>query len=85
MGPFLRWGNWAVAKLTEVLFNTTLPLRRRLHVPRDDPRRAIDRISPDFEGTASSFGFEMMLHAVRRRIPLVQVPVRYLPRVGRAR
>ena len=22
MGWFLRWGNWAVAKLTEVLFNT---------------------------------------------------------------
>ena len=24
MGRFLRWGNWAVAKMTEVLFNTTL-------------------------------------------------------------
>ena len=23
MGWFLRWGNWAVAKLVEVLFNTS--------------------------------------------------------------
>ena len=23
MGPFLKWGNWAVAKLVEVLFNTS--------------------------------------------------------------
>ena len=24
MGKFLRWGNWAVAKMTELLFNTTI-------------------------------------------------------------
>ena len=24
MGRFLRWGNWAVAKMTELLFNTTI-------------------------------------------------------------
>ena len=82
MGPFLRWGNWAVAKLTEVLFNASVPVRRRLHVPGADPRRASTRSDPTSRATASSFGFEMMLHVVRRRISLVQVPVRYLPRVG---
>ena len=83
MGPFLRWGNWAVAKLTEVLFNTSY-LSDVGCTFRVMTRSAIDRISPDFEGRASSFGFEMMLHAVRRRIPVVQVPVRYLPRVGQS-
>jgi dolichol-phosphate mannosyltransferase len=81
MGPFLRWGNWAVAKLTEVLFNTTYlsDVGCTFRVMR---RSAIDQISPDFRGYSSSFGFEMMLHIVKQRIPLVQVPVRYLPRVG---
>ncbi len=81
MGPFLRWGNWGVAKLTEVLFNTSY-LSDVGCTFRVLTREAIDAISPEFEGTASSFGFEMMLLAVRRRLPLVQVPVRYLPRVG---
>lgn len=83
MGPFLRWGNWAVAKLTEVLFNTSY-LSDVGCTFRVMTRDAIDRISPDFRGRASSFGFEMMLHVVRRRIPIVQVPVRYLPRVGQS-
>jgi glycosyltransferase involved in cell wall biosynthesis len=81
MGPFLRWGNWAVAKLTEVLFNTTY-LSDVGCTFRVINRAAVDRISPHFEGSGSSFGYEMMLHLVSARIPLVQVPVRYLPRVG---
>lgn len=81
MGPFLRWGNYFVAKLIEVLFNTAYLSDvgctfRVIH------RRALDRIAPEFERPDSAFGLEMMLHVVRRRIPFVQVPVRYLPRVG---
>jgi glycosyltransferase involved in cell wall biosynthesis len=83
MGPFLRWGNYFVAKLIEVLFNTAYLSDvgctfRVIH------RRALDRIAPEFERHDSAFGLEMMLHVVRRRIPFVQVPVRYLPRVGKS-
>ena len=81
MGPFLRWGNWAVAKLTEVLFNSSY-LSDVGCTFRVVTRDALDLMSPDFRSDASAFGFEMLLHVVRRRIPLVQVPVRYLPRVG---
>ena len=81
MGPFLRWGNWAVAKLAEVLYNATY-LSDVGCTFRVLTRSAIDRLEPEFRGTASSFGYEMLLLAVRKRIPLVQVPVRYLPRVG---
>jgi glycosyltransferase involved in cell wall biosynthesis len=81
MGPFLRWGNWVVAKLVEVLFNTTYlsDVGCTYRVLR---RSAVERIAPGFEGNGSSFGLEMMLLVVRARIPFVQVPVRYLPRVG---
>ena len=81
MGFFLRWGNWAVAKLTEALFNT-------VHLSdvgctfRVINREALDRITPDFEAHGSTFGFEMMLIAARHRLSIVQVPVKYQERVG---
>lgn len=83
MGWFLRWGNWAVAKLTEVLFNTVYlsDVGCTFRVLRRD---AIDRIDPWFRGTGSSFGYEMMLLVAQLRIPLVQVPVKYQPRVGQS-
>ena len=81
MGPFLRWGNWAVAKLIEVLHNSTY-LSDVGCTFRVFERSVIDAISPRFIGTESSFGLEMMLLVVSDRIPFVQVPVRYLPRVG---
>jgi len=81
MGLFLRWGNWAVAKLTEALFNTVY-LSDVGCTFRVITRRGLERLTPEFEGNGSSFGFEMMLHAARLRVSLVQVPVKYLPRVG---
>ena len=81
MGPFLRWGNWAVAKLVEVLYNSTYlsDVGCTYRVLR---RRAIEQIEPSFQLYGSSFGLEILLNVVRFRIPFVQVPVRYLPRVG---
>lgn len=83
MGWFLRWGNWFVAKLTEVLFNTVYlsDVGCTFRVMR---RSAIDAMAPEFAGHGSSFGFEMMLHAARLRLPLVQVPVKYQERVGQS-
>ena len=81
MGLFLKWGNWAVAKLTEALFNTVY-LSDVGCTFRVISRSGIDRLSPRFRGNGSSFGFEMMLHAAHVRLPFVQVPVKYLARVG---
>lgn len=81
MGLFLRWGNWAVAKLTEALFNTVY-LSDVGCTFRVITRQGLDVLTPEFRGNGSSFGFEMMLHAARRRVSLVQVPVKYMPRVG---
>lgn len=83
MGWFLRWGNWAVAKLTEVLFNTVYlsDVGCTFRVMR---RSAVDRIAPMLTGTGSSTGYEMMLHVASERLPLVQVPVKYQARVGQS-
>ena len=83
MGLFLKWGNWAVAKLAEALFNTehlsdigcTLRLIRR---------EALPTIQPHFHGTASSFGLEMMLWSIVKRQRMVQIPVNYKARMGQS-
>lgn len=81
MGRFLRYGNWAVAKFAEVLYNTVY-LSDVGCTFRVLNNSAVDRMSPYFRGTGSAFGFEMMLIAARLRLPLVQIPVRYKARVG---
>lgn len=81
MGRSLRVGNWGLAKVIEVLFNT-VSLSDVGCTFRIVTRSALDRIEPEFERNGSAFGLEMMLLFVRARLPMVQVPVRYLPRVG---
>ncbi len=81
MGAFLKWGNWAVAKLVEVLFNTSHLsdvgcTYRLLH--RDLARR----LAPDFTVGGSHFGPELMLLTIVSGARIVEVPVNYLPRVG---
>jgi glycosyltransferase involved in cell wall biosynthesis len=81
MGWFLKWGNWAVAKLVEVLYNTVFLsdvgcTYRVIH------RESLDQLEPKFAIDGSSFGLEMMLHVARERMSFVQVPVKYQERVG---
>jgi len=83
MGTFLRWGNWAVAKGIEVIFNT-VSLSDVGCTFRVLKRSAIDRISPQFRRVDSAFGLEMMLLVISNRIPMVQVPVRYMERIGKS-
>jgi hypothetical protein len=42
----------------------------------------VQDIEPHFTLFGSAFGLEMMLLSILRRHVVVQVPVRYLPRVG---
>lgn len=81
MGTFLKWGNWAVAKLTEVLFNTVY-LSDVGCTFRVMTRSAVDQLEPVLTTNGSALGFEMMLHAVGRRMAIVQIPVNYRERVG---
>ena len=81
MAPFLRWGNWAVAKLIEVLYNTshlsdvgcTYKLLRA---------ETAKRIAETMSVGGSHAGVEIMLLTILSGARFVEVPVNYLPRVG---
>ena len=81
MGLFLQWGNWAVAKVIEVLFNTSY-LSDVGCTFRVVSRSRVDDILTKAEVDGSAFGLEMMMLAVIRHARIVQVPVNYHPRVG---
>lgn len=83
MGPFLRWGNWAVAKLIEVLFNTT-NLTDVGCTMRLIKRPALDQIRTQFRIGGNFSGPEMMLLSAIHGLKMVQIPVNYFPRVGKS-
>ncbi|MBV9580791.1 MAG: glycosyltransferase family 2 protein [Chloroflexi bacterium] len=84
MGWQLRWGNWVVAKLLQVLFGgpslsdcgCTLRLIRR---------SAADSLLPRFTVGGSHFLPEMVCLALLKRLRLVEVPVNYRVRVGESK
>ena len=83
MDWFLRWGNWAVAKLIEVLFNTShlsdVGCTYRL-LRRNTARHVADSMTVG----GSHAGVEIMLLTINSGARFVEVPVNYLPRVGRS-
>jgi len=81
MGWFLRWGNWAVAKMQQVLFNTPSLsdcgcTMRLIH--RSALLRFLDRLTVG----ASHFLPEMVILAHRSGASMIEVPVSYRPRRG---
>jgi glycosyltransferase involved in cell wall biosynthesis len=78
---FLRWGNWAVAKLVEVLFNTShlsdVGCTYRV-LSRDMAQHVANRMTVG----GSHAGAEVMLLSIVSGRRFIEVPVNYLPRVG---
>lgn len=81
MGRFLKWGNWAAAKMMEVLFNTN-SLSDIGCTYRLITREALQILNPRFRVESNFFGPEMMVLGYRHGIPSVQIPVRYKERMG---
>lgn len=81
MGWFLRWGNWAVAKMTEALFNTTI-LTDMGCTYRLLRREAIDLIRPHLTIGGSHFGPQILLEVIAHEVPFVEIPLNYRERVG---
>ena len=83
MGRFLKWGNWFVAKLLEVLFNTNylsdVGCTYRL-IRRD----ALKKLLPVLRVKSNFFGPEMMVRGYRLGLRCLQIPVNYRERVGRS-
>jgi glycosyltransferase involved in cell wall biosynthesis len=81
MGKFLRWGNWAVAKMTELLFNTTI-LTDMGCTQRLLSRDALNLIRPHLTIGGSHFGPQVLLEVIEHGIPFVEIPMNYCARVG---
>jgi len=84
MGWFLRVGNWAVAKLIQILYDgpsltdcgCTL---RLIHLA------ALEQIRDDFTVGGSHFLPEMVILALKRDLRVIEVPVNYRGRVGQSK
>lgn len=83
MGLFLKWGNYSVAKLMELLFNTTSLTDVGCTV-RCIRRETLRRIEPFFTVDGSFFGPEMMVLSILLRKKIIQIPVNYTRRVGKS-
>ncbi|MDX1571478.1 MAG: glycosyltransferase family 2 protein [Xanthomonadales bacterium] len=83
MGIFLKWGNYAVAKLMEFLFNTTCLTDVGCTV-RCIRRDALERLQPLFTVNGSFFGPEMMVLSILKKMRVIQIPVNYTKRVGQS-
>jgi glycosyltransferase involved in cell wall biosynthesis len=81
MGFFLKWGNWAVGKMLEFLFNTTLLTDVGCSM-RLFRREAYEKIAPRFAVGGSAFGPHLMLLTILNDIPFIEIPVNYRKRVG---
>jgi glycosyltransferase involved in cell wall biosynthesis len=81
MGWFLKWGNYAVAKMMEFLFNTTALTdvgctMRLIH------REALATIQDKFTVGGSHFGVDMMCQVITSGLRFIEVPLNYCPRIG---
>lgn len=81
MESFLRWGNWAVAKLIEFLYNTShlSDVGCTYRLLRGPTARDI---AAKMKVGGNHAGVEIMLLAILSGARFVEVPVNYLPRVG---
>lgn len=83
MGWFMKWGNWAVGKLIELLFNTTTltDVGCTMRLLR---RETLDRVLPMLTVGKSHFGPELTLNCILQKARIVEVPLNYKQRIGRS-
>lgn len=84
MGPFLRWGNWFVAKLLEVAHNTSsiTDVGCTFRLIRSE---AYEQINDRFTVGGSHFSPEMLVRVAQSGISMVEVPVNYRGRKGESK
>lgn len=83
MGFFMKWANWFVAKLIEVLFNASY-LSDVGCTYRLIKREVYEKIRDKFVITKHEFNPDMTLQIIRNRIKFIEIPVNYKERVGKS-
>jgi len=83
MPPLLRWGNWGVAKLVEMLFNTNhlSDVGCTYKLFHKDLARHVAR---NMMIGSNHAAIEIMLLVIASRASFIELPVNYLPRVGKS-
>lgn len=81
MGPFLKNGNWFVAKMMQVLYRTS-SLSDVGCTFRLIKKSALKKMQSSFRIKSGFFGPEMMLLTKHFELSFVQIPIRYKARVG---
>jgi glycosyltransferase involved in cell wall biosynthesis len=83
MNFFLKWGNWAVGKMMEFLYNTTT-LTDVGCTMRLLKRGLYEKIKPHFSIGTQHFGPELTLIVIKSGAGFIEIPVNYKPRVGKS-
>lgn len=83
MGFFLKWGNWAVAKLLEFLYNTTT-LTDVGCTMRLINKNLYEKIKPYFTIGTQHFGPELTVLVAKLKVQFIEIPVNYKPRIGKS-
>jgi len=81
MGRFLQWGNYFVAKLMELLFNTNY-LSDVGCTYRLINRHPLMMMLPKLKVRSNFFGPEMMVRGYLMNFRAIQLPVNYKERIG---
>jgi glycosyltransferase involved in cell wall biosynthesis len=83
MGWFLRFGNWAVAKLLEMIFNTNTltDVGCTFRLAHKD---VINKLLPSLKVKSNFFGPEMMVRGYLMKYKCIQIPVVYKERIGKS-
>lgn len=83
MGFFMKWANFVIAKIIEVLFNTT-QLTDVGCTYRLIKKKSLEKIQNKFVITGHEFNSDMMLQIIRNKIKFIEIPVNYKQRVGKS-
>ncbi len=83
MGLFLKWGNWFIAKLVEVLYGTT-QITDAGGGFRLIKKKTLKKIQPHFREGGSVFGLEFLIHLPKNKVNFIEIPLLYRERVGQS-
>jgi len=81
MGLFLKWGNWGLGKIMEILYNGP-SLTDVGCTYRSIKKDALNKIQDKFTVGGSHFLPEMTLLAIKENVRILEIPINYKPRCG---
>lgn len=85
MGWFLHWGNLFLAKLIQMQFWNKCRLTDVGCTFRGIKRQALSKVIDKFREGGTGFSPEMIIWCLKARLGIIEIPIRYLERVGQSK